>query len=331
MITTDDMRTQFDKDGYLVLDDVFDPAVVLSPIFGAYQRVLDGICEHLYNMGEISDPLRELSFLDRLIAVTRESGRKLHQAFEISLPYMDSVRPDTPICDDAALFNLLAHPGILDIIEGFIGSEIELNPISHVRIKLPASAKKPEWEVDGTIAKVPWHQDNSTMEPNADETSVVTVWIPLNPASVANGCLEVVPGSHKAGLLQHCPAPDGANVPEKLFAADRGNPVPMDRGVSCSCTSGRYIADSKTRPTERESHSTRAIRLLDSQPDVLHIPRSCSAVLVTSGPYRLRGLGPTAGQAHGTAPSGAARSAAATLPVAGGLARRHCVRDVRHT
>ncbi|NJN50843.1 MAG: phytanoyl-CoA dioxygenase family protein [Gammaproteobacteria bacterium] len=51
---------------------------------------------------------------------------------------------------------------------------------------------------------VPWHQDNGygQLAPPSD----LTVWIALDVCTIDNGCLWVLPGSHRSGLLEHAPA-----------------------------------------------------------------------------------------------------------------------------
>jgi ectoine hydroxylase-related dioxygenase (phytanoyl-CoA dioxygenase family) len=44
-----------------------------------------------------------------------------------------------------------------------------------------------------------WHQDEAFI-PTRDR-SLLTAWIALDPATVENGCLRVLPGSHRAGVL----------------------------------------------------------------------------------------------------------------------------------
>jgi phytanoyl-CoA hydroxylase len=56
---------------------------------------------------------------------------------------------------------------------------------------------------------------------------VLTVWLAITDATVQNGCLAVVPGSHKRELATHCPGsgPDGGlQIPSKLI---QGQPVPV--------------------------------------------------------------------------------------------------------
>lgn len=46
--------------------------------------------------------------------------------------------------------------------------------------------------------KLPWHQDAWT---DLDRQPLITVWTALDPATRENGCVEVIPGSHKQGLV----------------------------------------------------------------------------------------------------------------------------------
>ncbi len=48
----------------------------------------------------------------------------------------------------------------------------------------------------GTL--LPWHQDRWT---NLDRDPLITLWTALDPATKANGCVEIIPGSHKFGLI----------------------------------------------------------------------------------------------------------------------------------
>jgi len=48
----------------------------------------------------------------------------------------------------------------------------------------------------GTL--LPWHQDRWT---HLDRDPQITLWTALDPATVGNGCVQVVPGSHKQGLI----------------------------------------------------------------------------------------------------------------------------------
>jgi len=47
----------------------------------------------------------------------------------------------------------------------------------------------------------PWHQDNGYNGPQPDNN--ITVWIALDETTTENGCIWVVPGSHKQGAIPH--------------------------------------------------------------------------------------------------------------------------------
>lgn len=76
----------------------------------------------------------------------------------------------------------------------------------------------------GEGSDVPWHQDSGygRLEPPSD----LTVWIALTDTDEDNGCLHVLPGSHRNGLEEHGPVGRllGAEV------EDQGVPVPMKQG-----------------------------------------------------------------------------------------------------
>jgi ectoine hydroxylase-related dioxygenase (phytanoyl-CoA dioxygenase family) len=58
---------------------------------------------------------------------------------------------------------------------------------------------------------LPWHQDRWSF---LDRDPKITLWTALDPATVANGCVQIVPGSHKAGLINPS-HPSGFLTPEQ--------------------------------------------------------------------------------------------------------------------
>jgi len=59
---------------------------------------------------------------------------------------------------------------------------------------------------------LPWHQDRWT---DLDRDPLITVWTALDPATVANGCVQVIPGSHRLGLINSSHA-SGFLAPEQV-------------------------------------------------------------------------------------------------------------------
>jgi len=51
-------------------------------------------------------------------------------------------------------------------------------------------------------AATPWHQDEAYWNP-AYEHNGLSIWIPLQPATLENGCMQFVPGSHHHGVQPH--------------------------------------------------------------------------------------------------------------------------------
>jgi ectoine hydroxylase-related dioxygenase (phytanoyl-CoA dioxygenase family) len=45
---------------------------------------------------------------------------------------------------------------------------------------------------------LPWHQDRWSY---LDRDPLITVWTALDPATIANGCVQIIRGSHRAGLI----------------------------------------------------------------------------------------------------------------------------------
>jgi Phytanoyl-CoA dioxygenase (PhyH) len=89
----------------------------------------------------------------------------------------------------------------------------------------------------GTDFAVPLHQDGTNAAIELDPEKSVALWLALTEATVTNGCLQVVQGSHKAGYLDFersaTQAPGGARplsakVPRG--GAEETIPIPMDAG-----------------------------------------------------------------------------------------------------
>ena len=49
-------------------------------------------------------------------------------------------------------------------------------------------------------------------------------------ATIENGCLQVIPGSHRKDLVAHCPTEQGLAIPDKLLPTQAAVPLPMRPG-----------------------------------------------------------------------------------------------------
>jgi ectoine hydroxylase-related dioxygenase (phytanoyl-CoA dioxygenase family) len=99
---------------------------------------------------------------------------------------------------DPVWLSLVADRRLLDLAECFIGPNIALFA-THYICKPPG---------DGQA--VLWHQDGSywPLEP----MEVVTLWVALDDVDTDNGCLRVIPGSHRHALGELRPRTDIPNV-----------------------------------------------------------------------------------------------------------------------
>jgi len=93
---------------------------------------------------------------------------------------------------------LVRHAGILDAVEDLIGPDIL---VYHATMWIK-DAKTPQY--------ILWHQDGTYFY--LDPALHVTAWVALSEASVASGCMHVLPGSHKLGQLAHQDDPGEDNL-----------------------------------------------------------------------------------------------------------------------
>ncbi len=237
---TADQIQQFREEGYLLVEDLFDPDLDIRPILDEYADVLDRLAHDLFAKGLISSTYADLPFSDRLIQIYEESGTVHPQYFDFSLPQAN-IKADTPMWTGPAVFEMLRHPRLLDAIESLIGPEIYSNPVQHIRIKPPESRLPKDLDVSARaqIGATPWHQDQGVVKEEADETEIITVWFPLRDATEENGCLAVVPRSHQEGLVPHCPADHlvaGVHIKQRIVDGRPVLPVPVRVGSALFLT-----------------------------------------------------------------------------------------------
>lgn len=102
--------------------------------------------------------------------------------------------------DDPFWVRLVSDDRLLDVAQEFVGPDIALFA-SHYIAKPPYDGQP-----------VLWHQDGSywPLEP----MEVVTLWLAIDESTPENGCMRVIPGSHRMSLQPLRPRTDVANVLE---------------------------------------------------------------------------------------------------------------------
>jgi phytanoyl-CoA hydroxylase len=228
-LLTDSLSERLEVDGYVVVEDLFDPEADFAPLIADWDEVLSGIAEGLMAEGSLSRAYDELPFEERLVAVSAESGRNIPQPFDISLP-QKNITAETPMHLGDSVFGVITDPRLLEIVARLIGPEVISNPVQHVRMKLPERALSSEGESNFLAGSVSWHQDLGVLTEEADTATILSVWVAVTDATVDNGCLQVIPGSHRKDLIDHCPANGNLGIPDKLLALQEAVPVPMRAG-----------------------------------------------------------------------------------------------------
>ena len=220
---------RLESDGYVVVEDVFEPESDFAPLMAEWDGVLTGIARSLMAEGVLRSLHEGLPFAERLVAISLDSGRNIPQPFDISLPQRN-ITAETPMHLGDAIFGLITDDRLLDIVAQVIGQEIISNPVQHIRMKLPQRALSSEGEASFLAGSVSWHQDLGVLTEEADAASILSVWVPITDATVENGCLKVIPGSHRRDLLDHCPTGHNLGIPDKLLTLQEAVPVPMRAG-----------------------------------------------------------------------------------------------------
>ena len=102
-------------------------------------------------------------------------------------------------------------------------------------------------------AETPWHQDEAYeayMDPTW-ETRGLSIWMPLDAATVDSGCLHFVPGSHLGGVVTHSHIRQDRSVrglttdrvdPAQAVAA----PIPAGAATVHNCRTLHYAGPNHT-------------------------------------------------------------------------------------
>ena len=104
----------------------------------------------------------------------------------------DNIRKFQSYTKELPIYDYLAHqhPRLQALLEGVLGAGFR--PYSSMALCKPAHGG----------AEKPWHQDLAYFSVNRFD-GVCGVWIALDRATIANGCMHVIPGGHLAGPRRH--------------------------------------------------------------------------------------------------------------------------------
>jgi ectoine hydroxylase-related dioxygenase (phytanoyl-CoA dioxygenase family) len=216
--------TGFERDGYLVVEDVLGPDI-LDPVRAEYADLLDRLYAGWRAGGRVGAPVTD-DFWGKLLTAYRAKC-DWFQPMDISLPG-ERIAADTPMHFGPAVFDMVIAPRLLDLVQDLIGPEITSNPIQHVRIKPPSVDLEPD-EVRAHITATDWHQDRAVALQEADATQMITVWLAVTDATVENGCLQVLPRQGIQDMLPHCPKTQ-TGIADGFVDEAKAVPLPVRAG-----------------------------------------------------------------------------------------------------
>ncbi len=209
-LTAEQVR-QFQEDGVLVAEDVLTDED-LAPVIAEYDAWIEARARTLQAVGKLTD-LCEGEPFERRLACLYAQTPEITEGMDIMQ------------ARGQAMFAFLHNARLLDAVETLVGPEITCNPIQHIRAKPPASSSG----AGSGFYNVPWHQDSGVTWEEADDSNIVTCWLPLVDATVENGCMEVMPGVWKGGYREH-QAEGGTTIRPDLLPEVAPRPVPVRKG-----------------------------------------------------------------------------------------------------
>ena len=212
---TSDQLDFYRTEGYLLVEDVLDPSV-FDRLIAEINAIVDAAAQQAHAAGELSDLHAALPFAKHLIPI--------HAQLADPAPLLRQVNGKLKT---EGMFAILTQPALLDLVESVIGPEIMAHPQFNLRAKLPNQ--------DSTV--VPWHQDLGYLQPDAEETFMVNFWIPLVDATLENGCMEVIAGSHRVPLMGH----EHGMGPGANFKGITNRDLPPGEQVSCPVKVGSVL------------------------------------------------------------------------------------------
>ena len=163
MALTDKERDFWQENGYLVMEGVLSAAEVEG-----LRRAADALAAGAKGLTESTDRFK----LDVFISSTK-TLQQIAQPHDL----------------DEEWITLAKDPRILDVVEDLLGPNLQLY-YSMMMMKPPRQG-----------FEAPWHQDLAFFAHDRAELLACQVYI--DNSTPENGCLQVVPGSHKLGLLNH--------------------------------------------------------------------------------------------------------------------------------
>ncbi|MCH2213274.1 MAG: phytanoyl-CoA dioxygenase family protein [Fuerstiella sp.] len=122
-----------------------------------------------------------------------QSGKQVPESFELGIRKLFRVARHSEFFRSFAF-----HQSVVEIAKELVGPDLFLAQ-SMTLMKSP-----------GVSSPKVWHQDNAYFR--LDPPDVVGFWIATDPATVENGCMHILPGSHRNGIVEHAGEGDAYGI-----------------------------------------------------------------------------------------------------------------------
>ena len=198
----------FHDQGYVVVEDLI-PVDELQPVIDEITSEIDSRAKRLVEEGSLSQAYADAGFETRLAQISLETD-------QLAISIWNG------ILHGPAIFHLISHRRLVDAAEQLCGPEVIASSVYRLRPKIPNYG----------YGAVPWHQDSGYFEPYCDNALVLTSWVPLVDSNEENGCMWVIPGTHRLPIVPHKLAGGG-----KYLGID-DNDLPAGEWVCCPVRKG---------------------------------------------------------------------------------------------
>lgn len=211
----------FRAEGYLIIPDVFDPAD-LEPLRQELHREIGKKARELQAGGQLVNLHAELDFDHQLTAIQQDSK----ECGEAIIKHLEGLRGGGFHAPE--MFDVIAHPKLLAKVGALLGTEeIVASSVYRIRPKLPHLGR----------GIVPWHQDSGYFAEHCDTQLIITCWVPLVDATVANGCMQILPRTHRGKVATHH---TGGNA-GFLVIKDEDLPDDPRHAITAACPRGGVV------------------------------------------------------------------------------------------
>ncbi|HEX2038686.1 MAG TPA: phytanoyl-CoA dioxygenase family protein [Acidimicrobiales bacterium] len=163
--------------GYLLLRGVLSEGALAS-VQRVMEQYVDELARRWTREGWISDPCEELDFTRRYASLRAQLPPRFSNTWRRVLV-------------SRALWSLWQEPALLGAARSIVDDDVYAHGIWNGRPRTSHESMK-----------VAWHQDAHYYSGyHSSHDPMVTCWIPFVPVDEASGCLQIVPGSHRGGMV----------------------------------------------------------------------------------------------------------------------------------